>query len=90
MVILVGPPVSAIRNQPVSAELLEILMFAATQARIDEIRITSGGQDALGRGSEERDLLATTMDELLTCNAGRMAQPCPSPIQKHQPLWKHL
>lgn len=32
MVVLVGPPVSAIRNKPVSAELRDVLMFAATQA----------------------------------------------------------
>jgi len=51
MVILVGPPVSVIRNQPISAELRDVLMFAATQARIEEIRITSGGQDTLGEGT---------------------------------------
>lgn len=51
MVALIGPPILAIRNQPISAELRDVLMFAATHTGIEELRITSGGQDGLGEGT---------------------------------------
>ena len=51
MVIFVGPPPDAIRNQPISDELKRVLDAAAQAAGIDTVRITSGGQDALGAGS---------------------------------------
>lgn len=51
MVTLIGPPIAAIRNQPISAELRDVLMYAATQTGIEELRITSGGQDGLGEGT---------------------------------------
>ncbi|MGY3434342.1 hypothetical protein ACVWWI_006318 [Bradyrhizobium sp. USDA 3686] len=45
-----GPPRDAIRNQPISEELKRVLNGAAQAAGVDTIRITSGGQDALGKG----------------------------------------
>lgn len=45
-----GPPNSATRNKPISQELKTVLESAALAASIDAIRITSGGQDALGEG----------------------------------------
>jgi hypothetical protein len=46
-----GPPSSAIRNKPISDELKLVLGTAAQAAGVDTIRITSGGQDALGEGT---------------------------------------
>ena len=46
-----GPPQSAIRNKPISAELKKVLDSAAQTAGVDTIRIISGGQDALGEGT---------------------------------------
>lgn len=51
MVTFTGPPSAAIRNKPISAELKQILDTAALAAGVDTVRITSGGQDALGEGS---------------------------------------
>jgi hypothetical protein len=45
-----GPPPGAIRNQPISDELKRVLDAAAQAAGVNIIRITSGGQDALGEG----------------------------------------
>ncbi|AWM01869.1 SH3 domain-containing protein [Bradyrhizobium amphicarpaeae] len=46
-----GPPADAIRNKPITNELRNVLDAAATAAGVDTIRITSGGQDALGHGT---------------------------------------
>ena len=46
-----GPPSGAIRNKPITQELRRVLDAAAQAAGIDAIRITSGGQDALGEGT---------------------------------------
>lgn len=46
-----GPPSNAIRNQPISAELLRVLEAAAQKAGVTAVRIVSGGQDALGEGN---------------------------------------
>lgn len=46
-----GPPSSAIRNRPISGELKDVLDAAAQAAGIDTVRITSGGQDDLGKGT---------------------------------------
>jgi hypothetical protein len=51
MTVFTGPPSSAIRNKPISAELKEVLDAAAQSAGVDTVRITSGGQDALGEGT---------------------------------------
>jgi hypothetical protein len=51
MVSLSGPPSAAIRNKPISAELENVLRAAGEAAGIDEIRITSGGQPAIGEGT---------------------------------------
>ncbi len=51
MTIFTGPPSAAIRNKPISRELKQVLDTAARAARIDTIRIVSGGQDALGEGT---------------------------------------
>jgi hypothetical protein len=47
----IGPPRDAIRNKPISDELKQVLSAAAQAAGVDTIRITSGGQDALGEGT---------------------------------------
>lgn len=51
MTIFVGPPADAIRNKPITNELKNVLDTAAGAAGVDTIRITSGGQDALGHGT---------------------------------------
>lgn len=51
MVTFVGPPSGAIRNKPITEELKTVLRKAAEAAGIDTVRITSGGQDALGEGT---------------------------------------
>jgi hypothetical protein len=51
MTTFTGPPSEAIRNKPISPELKQVLDTAAQAAGIDMIRITSGGQDALGEGT---------------------------------------
>ena len=51
MTAFTGPPREAIRNKPITPELKQVLHTAANAAGIDAIRITSGGQDALGRGT---------------------------------------
>jgi hypothetical protein len=51
MTTFTGPPSEAIRNKPISAELKQVLDTAARAAGVDTIRITSGGQDALGEGT---------------------------------------
>jgi hypothetical protein len=51
MVIFTGPPSNATRNKPITNELRGVLNAAAQAAGIDTIRITSGGQDALGHGT---------------------------------------
>jgi hypothetical protein len=51
MVTFTGPPIQAIRNKPITAELKRILEAAAVAAGVDTVRITSGGQDALGEGN---------------------------------------
>lgn len=50
MVTFSGPPSGAIRNKPITAELKQILEAAAQAAGVEAVRITSGGQDALGEG----------------------------------------
>lgn len=50
MTMFSGPPSGATRNKPISAQLRQVLETAARAAGIDAIRITSGGQDALGEG----------------------------------------
>lgn len=47
----VGPPPNVVRNKPISEELKRVLNIAAQAAGIDTIRIISGGQDALGKGT---------------------------------------
>ena len=51
MVTFSGPPSGATRNKPITQELRRVLDAAAQAAGIDAIRITSGGQDALGEGT---------------------------------------
>jgi hypothetical protein len=51
MTTFTGPPSGAIRNKPITAQLKQILDVAARAAGIDGIRITSGGQDAIGQGT---------------------------------------
>lgn len=51
MATFTGPPPGAIRNQPISKELKVVLEAAAQAAGIDAVRITSGGQDELGKGT---------------------------------------
>ncbi len=51
MTTFTGPPSAAIRNKPISAELKAVLERAAAAAGVDTVRITSGGQDALGQGT---------------------------------------
>jgi len=51
MVTFSGPPSAAIRNKPIATELKTVLQAAGEAAGIDEIRITSGGQDAIGEGT---------------------------------------
>ena len=51
MTIFVGPPSLAIRNKPITNELKSVLNAAAEAAGVDTVRITSGGQDALGHGT---------------------------------------
>jgi Bacterial SH3 domain len=51
MTTFTGPPNSAIRNKPITSELKQVLDTAARAAGVDTIRITSGGQDALGEGT---------------------------------------
>jgi hypothetical protein len=51
MTTFTGPPSTAIRNKPITAELKQVLDTAARVAGVDAIRITSGGQDALGEGT---------------------------------------
>lgn len=51
MVTFSGPPKEAIRNQPISNELQQVLETAARDAGIDSVFITSGGQDTLGEGT---------------------------------------
>ncbi|TQF38979.1 hypothetical protein UNPF46_14295 [Bradyrhizobium sp. UNPF46] len=51
MTIFTGPPSDAIRNKPITNELKNVLDTAAVAAGIDTIRITSGGQDAIGHGT---------------------------------------
>jgi hypothetical protein len=51
MTTFTGPPSEAIRNKPISSELKQVLDAAARAAGVDGIRITSGGQDALGVGT---------------------------------------
>jgi hypothetical protein len=51
MTTFTGPPSDAIRNKPITAELKQLLDTAARAAGVDTIRITSGGQDALGEGT---------------------------------------
>lgn len=46
-----GPPNNATRNKPITAELKAVLKAAAEAAGVDTVRITSGGQDALGEGT---------------------------------------
>jgi hypothetical protein len=47
----VGPPRDAIRNNPITEQLKRVLDIAAQAACVDTMRITSGGQDALGEGT---------------------------------------
>jgi hypothetical protein len=51
MTIFTGPPSNATRNKPITAELKQVLDTAARVAGVDTVRITSGGQDALGEGT---------------------------------------
>jgi hypothetical protein len=51
MTTFTGPPSDAIRNKPITSELKQVLDTAARAAGVDGIRITSGGQDALGEGT---------------------------------------
>ena len=51
MATFTGPPSGAIRNKPITTELKQVLETAAQAAGIDTVRITSGGQDALGHGT---------------------------------------
>ncbi len=46
-----GPPAGATRNKPIRDSLRGLLSAAADEVGIDHIRISSGGQDRLGRGS---------------------------------------
>jgi hypothetical protein len=48
----IGPPAGAIRNKPISAQLKDVLDAAAQVAGVDTINIVSGGQDALGEGTQ--------------------------------------
>src|SRR4051794_28818210 len=41
----------AIRSKPISAKLRKVLLAAADAAGVDVVRVTSGGQDALGQGT---------------------------------------
>jgi hypothetical protein len=51
MTTFTGPPASATRNKPIASDLKQVLDAAAQSAGVDTIRITSGGQDALGEGT---------------------------------------
>lgn len=51
MVTVSGPPSDVIRNKAITQQLKQVLEAAAQAAGIDAIRITSGGQDALGEGT---------------------------------------
>jgi hypothetical protein len=51
MTTFTGPPIEAVRNKPISSGLKQVLDTAAQAAGVDTIRITSGGQDALGEGT---------------------------------------
>jgi hypothetical protein len=51
MTTFTGPPSDAIRNKPISSELMQVLDSAAEATGVDGIRITSGGQDTLGEGT---------------------------------------
>lgn len=51
MTTFTGPPIGAVRNKPISAELKQVLDAAAQAAGVDTIKITSGGQDTLGEGT---------------------------------------
>lgn len=51
MVAFTGPPSNAIRNKQISGEIKAVLDAAAQTAGIDTVRITSGGQDELGKGT---------------------------------------
>lgn len=51
MAALSGPPAASIRNKPIQLRLRNILSTAAERTGITAVRISSGGQDAKGRGT---------------------------------------
>ncbi|WP_186002442.1 SH3 domain-containing protein [Mycobacterium sp. KBS0706] len=51
MSIVTGPPASAIRNQPITQELRDLLDAAALAVGVDAIFVVSGGQPAIGEGT---------------------------------------
>lgn len=46
-----GPPSGAIRNKPITSELMAIIDAAARASGVTAIHINSGGQDAIGEGT---------------------------------------
>src|SRR3954452_11347762 len=90
MTTFTGPPSTAIRNKPITAELKQVLDTAARVAGVDAIRITSGGQDALGEGTrrtgatraDARGPPPTTGAEPQTFNASWAERHSVSPISR--------